>query len=44
MDIYILLEISLSWTIPMAFSGELDFGIFVDSSNITLIVFISTLS
>ena len=36
MSVNILTEFSLAWTIPMAFSGELDSRIFVDSSNIIL--------
>ena len=44
MSVNVLTEFSLAWTIPIAFSGELDSRIFVDSSNITFIVFITVLS
>ena len=44
MIVNVLTEFSGVWTIPMAFSGELDSRIFVDSSSITFIVFITVLS
>ena len=40
----VLTDFSGEWTIPMALSGEFNSRIFVGSSNITFIVFITVLS
>ena len=40
----VLTDFSGEWTIPMALSGEFNSRIFVGSSNITFMVFITVLS
>ena len=37
----VLMDFSGFWTIPMAFSGEFNSRIFVDSRDITFIVFVT---
>ena len=40
----VLTDFSGVWTIPMAFSGEFNSRIIVDSRDITFIVFVTVLS